>query len=79
MIVSPAFLLASDKVKVGRRADVITIFKLLKYSCSKYGERVMKALGWSWGRDRKAGSGQTTMAFLGVGIMCEHARRGLSA
>ena len=27
---------------------------------------------------RKAGSGQTTMAFLGVGLMCEHARRGLS-
>ena len=26
----------------------------------------------------KAGSGQTTMAFLGVGLMCEHARRGLS-
>ena len=27
---------------------------------------------------RKAGSGQTTMAFLGVGLMCEHTRRGLS-
>ena len=26
----------------------------------------------------KAGSGHTTMAFLGVGLMCEHARRGLS-
>ena len=30
------------------------------------------------GPGRKAGSGQTTMAFLGVGLMCEHARRGLS-
>ena len=30
------------------------------------------------GPDRKAGSRQTTMAFLGVGLMCEHARRGLS-
>ena len=30
------------------------------------------------GPDRKAGSGQTTMAFLGVGLMCEHARRGLT-
>ena len=29
------------------------------------------------GPGRKAGSGQTTMAFLGVGLMCEHARRGL--
>ncbi len=29
------------------------------------------------GPGRKAG-GQTTMAFLGVGLMCEHARRGLS-
>ena len=28
------------------------------------------------GPGRKAGSGQT--AFLGVGLMCEHARRGLS-
>ena len=26
------------------------------------------------GPGRKAGSGQTTMAFLGVGLMCEHAR-----
>ena len=30
------------------------------------------------GPGRKAGSGQNTMAFLGVGLMCEHARRGLS-
>ena len=30
------------------------------------------------GTDCKAGSRQTTMAFLGVGLMCEHARRGLS-
>ena len=30
------------------------------------------------GPGRKAGSGQTTMALLGVGLMCEHARRGLS-
>ena len=30
------------------------------------------------GPGRKPGSGQTTMAFLGVGHMCEHARRGLS-
>ena len=30
------------------------------------------------GPDRKAGSGQNTMAFLGVGLTCEHARRGLS-
>ena len=30
------------------------------------------------GPGRKAGSGQTTMAFLGVGLMCEHARKGLS-
>ena len=29
------------------------------------------------GPGRKASSGQTTMAFLGVGLMCEHARRGL--
>ena len=29
------------------------------------------------GPGRKAGSGQTTMAFLGVDLMCEHARRGL--
>ena len=29
------------------------------------------------GPGRKAGSGQTTMAFLGGGLMCEHARRGL--
>ena len=29
------------------------------------------------GPGRKAGSGQTTMAFHGVGLMCEHARRGL--
>ena len=27
---------------------------------------------------RKAGSGQNKMAFLGVGLMCEQARRGLS-
>ena len=27
---------------------------------------------------REAGSGQITMAFRGVGLMCEHARRGLS-
>ena len=27
---------------------------------------------------RKTGSGQTTMAFLGVSLMCEHARRGLN-
>ena len=26
----------------------------------------------------KAGSGKNTMAFLGVGLMCEHARIGLS-
>ena len=30
------------------------------------------------GPGRKAGSGQNTMAFLRVGLMCEHARRGLS-
>ena len=30
------------------------------------------------GPGRKAGSGQTTMAFLGVGLKCEHARRELS-
>ena len=30
------------------------------------------------GPDRKAGSRQTTMAFLGVGLVCEHARRGLT-
>ena len=30
------------------------------------------------GPGRKAGSRQTTMAFLGVGFMCEHTRRGLS-
>ena len=30
------------------------------------------------GPGRKAGSGQNKMAFLGVGLMCEHARRGLS-
>ena len=30
------------------------------------------------GPGRKAGSEQTTMAFLGVGLMCKHARRGLS-
>ena len=30
------------------------------------------------GPGRKAGSGQNTMAFLGVGLMCEHVRRGLS-
>ena len=30
------------------------------------------------GPDRKAGRRQTTMAFLGVGLMCEHARRALS-
>ena len=29
------------------------------------------------GPDRKVGSRQT-MVFLGVGLMCEHARRGLS-
>ena len=29
------------------------------------------------GPGRKAGSRQTMMAFLGVGLMCEHARRGL--
>ena len=30
------------------------------------------------GPGRKAGSGQTTMAFHGVGIVCKHVRRGLS-
>ena len=30
------------------------------------------------GPGRKAGSGQNTVAFLGVDLMCEHARRGLS-
>ena len=30
------------------------------------------------GPGREAGSGQITMAFLGVGLMCEHTRRGLS-
>ena len=30
------------------------------------------------GPDRKSGSRQTTMAFICVGIMCEHAQRGLS-
>ena len=30
------------------------------------------------GPGRKAGSGQNTMAFLDVGLMCEHARSGLS-
>ena len=30
------------------------------------------------GPGRKAGSGQNTMAFLCVGLMCEQARRGLS-
>ena len=30
------------------------------------------------GSGREAGSEQNTMAFLGVGLMCEHARRGLS-
>ena len=30
------------------------------------------------GPGRKAGSGQSKMVFLGVGLMCEHARRGLS-
>ena len=28
--------------------------------------------------DCEAGSRQTTIAFLSVGLMCEHARRGLS-
>ena len=30
------------------------------------------------GQDRKAGSRQTTMVFLGVGLIHEHAQRGLS-
>ena len=32
----------------------------------------------SWGPDRKAGSRQITMTFLGVGLMREHAPRGPS-
>ena len=38
-------------------------------------ERERKAFAWSWSHNRKDGSVQTTMAYLSVGLMCEHAQR----
>ena len=38
----------------------------------------MKASRVELGLGREAGSGQITMAFLGVGLMCKHERRGFN-
>ena len=38
----------------------------------------MKAPRVEFWQDRKAGRGQITEAFLGIGLMCDHSRLGLS-